>query len=361
MNRQSDNISFIIKTTRKCNLNCKYCFERDNNSKEIERSLLISLFKVLNSMYWIKKINFIWHGGEPLLLGQEFYERIIKDQKKYIKKEIYNSIQTNGTLLSKQFVTFLNENYFNIGISFDGLMQIHDINRIFPDGNKSSEIIIKNLKIVNDNTKKFGILSVLSNELLDTKPVELLDFLKENRIYKIALLPLRLCFNNREEYLIYIAKVKKYLNKFIDLIISDKYKEIELREFESKIDILFENKPRLCHEGQNCVGKYFTINNDGLISHCDKFDNFNFLKMEYNLDNFKENIESRGIEHYKNIEIEIRNKCKICKYFSLCNGGCLYDLVQMDRFGVELGTNQCLHFFYYEKAYAKICDHIRKI
>jgi len=90
-------------------------------------------------------VEFIWHGGEPLLMGIQFYEKVVELQKRY-KREgqtIENDLQTNGTLISQEWVDFFKANDFHVGVSLDGPPEVHNANRVFRSGQGSFEQVMR--------------------------------------------------------------------------------------------------------------------------------------------------------------------------------------------------------------------------
>ena len=115
-----------------CNLNCTYCYyldKADIYGKELKIPLEV-LEKSIKEYLEIndsEEITFDWHGGEPLLLGLEYFEKIVELQKKYKGgKKIFNTVQTNATLLNPDFASFFKNNNFLLGVSIDGPQGVHD-------------------------------------------------------------------------------------------------------------------------------------------------------------------------------------------------------------------------------------------
>ena len=96
-------INIIINPVgNKCNLKCEYCYTKNRKTEEnrIPAKNIFKLINFLNSVKDIKNINFTWHGGEPLLMGKGYFEKILKYQENNLKNISYNNIiQTNGLLL----------------------------------------------------------------------------------------------------------------------------------------------------------------------------------------------------------------------------------------------------------------------
>jgi uncharacterized protein len=112
----------------RCNLNCDYCFYLEKQALFPKGEDYVMSDEVLKA--YINKyitlqptpvVGFVWQGGEPTLLGLDFYRKVVELQRPYIgQKEITNSLQTNGTLLDDEWCAFLKENNFLVGLSLDG-------------------------------------------------------------------------------------------------------------------------------------------------------------------------------------------------------------------------------------------------
>ena len=103
----------IVKVTHACNLNCRYCCVGDNFDHQIiSETTLDNLFKKLSVTSTDSTI--IWHGGEPLIAGLDFYKKVIELQSQYPNHLFKNSLQTNGTLLTNEYLDFFKTNHFSI-------------------------------------------------------------------------------------------------------------------------------------------------------------------------------------------------------------------------------------------------------
>ena len=116
-----------------CNLDCSYCYYLDKakiyGGREPRMSLemLETFVREYIQANDVPEVQFNWHGGEPLVLGLDFYRKALEFEKKYADgKKIHNTIQTNGVLLNQDWCTFLRDNEFLVGVSIDGPRDIHD-------------------------------------------------------------------------------------------------------------------------------------------------------------------------------------------------------------------------------------------
>lgn len=119
-----------------CNLSCEYCYylnksHNGNVNSKMNESILRTMIDKYLSENPAHEVCFIWQGGEPLLAGLSFFEKVIYYQQKFNVKNkiIKNIIQTNATLINNKWASFLKKNNFLVGVSLDGPEHIHDIYR----------------------------------------------------------------------------------------------------------------------------------------------------------------------------------------------------------------------------------------
>jgi uncharacterized protein len=126
------------------------------------------------------EINFSWQGGEPTLLGLDFFAKVVHYQKIHCPpiKRVQNDLQTNGTLLDNQWCQFLRENYFLVGISIDGPKQMHDTYRKDSQQRGTFETVVNAITLLKKHGVEFNTLTVLNNE--NTKhPLQVYRFLRD--------------------------------------------------------------------------------------------------------------------------------------------------------------------------------------
>ncbi|MFW5960175.1 MAG: radical SAM protein, partial [Chitinivibrionales bacterium] len=125
-----------------CNLECTYCYYlekkelySESESFNMSEGVLEQYVKDYIGSVQGDEVEFLWQGGEPTLRGIGFFEKAIEYQSRYSKgKGILNTLQTNGTLLNKEWVKFLRNNSFLVGVSIDGPEHIHNRYRRYRDG-----------------------------------------------------------------------------------------------------------------------------------------------------------------------------------------------------------------------------------
>lgn len=107
MPKLSNHLSILIMPTDICNMNCVYCFHNSHHEKAGKMSLdtLKKLYDITLNEY--EQVTFIWHGGEPLVMGLTFFQSAIEMQKEYKNVKIQNRMHSNLTLLTDELVIII--------------------------------------------------------------------------------------------------------------------------------------------------------------------------------------------------------------------------------------------------------------
>ena len=154
-----------------CNLDCEYCFYLDKEklypntrSFRMTDEVLENYVRQYIEAQKVDEVTFAWQGGEPTLMGVEFFRRAVEFQKKYRRTgmRIQNSFQTNGTLLNDEWARFLKRNNFLIGLSIDGPPKLHDRLRYDKHGRPSSKDVLRGLKLLQKHGVDYNVLCVLN-------------------------------------------------------------------------------------------------------------------------------------------------------------------------------------------------------
>ncbi|SEG57153.1 anaerobic sulfatase maturase [Vibrio hangzhouensis] len=162
----------------RCNLKCDYCFylEKEDmmsspsaNDESASHNMSDRLLRKYVRDYIASQdsedIDFAWQGGEPTLAGIEFYKKVVEYQKLYGKgKRITNSFQTNAIAINKQWAEFFATNNFLIGVSIDGLAEVHDTYRISVNGRPTFERVKKAIDILKEHQVEFNTLTVVNDQ-----------------------------------------------------------------------------------------------------------------------------------------------------------------------------------------------------
>ncbi|MDP4170959.1 MAG: anaerobic sulfatase maturase [Bacillota bacterium] len=197
MNRNSS-IHILAKPTGPiCNLDCKYCyytekeayFPKDNQFR-MSHSVLESYIQQYIESQDRQEIVFAWQGGEPTLLGLEFFQKAVSLQKKYANgKRITNTLQTNGTLLNDEWCEYFSTHQFLVGLSLDGPEHIHNVYRIDRGGKPTFELVMRGISLLKKHHVEFNILTCVTKHS-SYKPLEIYHFFKQQGIQFIQFIPI---------------------------------------------------------------------------------------------------------------------------------------------------------------------------
>ena len=168
-----------------CNLRCQYCFylEKeallDSGDHRMTHEVLDAYVrKYIESQPGKEPVAFHWQGGEPTLIGLDFYRKATELQKRYAKgRRFTNTIQTNGTLLDNEWGRFLAKGKWMVGLSLDGPKEIHDRYRIDTQGKGSHDAVMRGLDVLKRHRVEYNVLASVT-PASTAAPLEVYHFLK---------------------------------------------------------------------------------------------------------------------------------------------------------------------------------------
>lgn len=168
-----------------CNLDCKYCYYTEKTALLGKSAKMMHMSDELLEEYIRQYIAiqpgavlFTWHGGEPLLRSRDFYEKVLTLQRKYANgKQIDNSIQTNGTLITDDWAKFLVDNHFLVGVSIDGPQDLHDTYRLSRSGQSSWSQVMQGIEILNKHKVEWNAMAVVTHDT-SQRPLDFYNFFR---------------------------------------------------------------------------------------------------------------------------------------------------------------------------------------
>jgi uncharacterized protein len=351
-----DNV--IVKPVgENCNLRCTYCYElnhakqenilrtvdKKNNSPVMKEDILEEIISKILSLYPLR-INFSWHGGEPLLAGIDFYENVVNLIEKYRKpgQEVKNSIQTNGTLINDTWITFFQKNSFIVGVSLDGPKELHDQYRRYPNGKGTHKDVTRGINKLKKSSVTWGIIGVMTS---DTNPELFFDYFIKQGIFEFYT-NLRCdteAFLSREEYLDYMIKI-------FDCWLKSEKSNIRIEFLDNIIWGLLGYTPRLCFMDKAC-NRFITIGIDGDVAPgCSLLFHYYDRKINVKDPRFPANLIEELSNFSDDLYTQEEEYCSSCELRRICHGGCSYNKI--------LRTKKVRGKDYYCEAYQKLFKHI---
>jgi len=324
---------FIKPVGARCNLRCSYCYYLKNGSictdaeTVMDDETLENYIEQLFSASSGDTVLFTWHGGEPLLAGIDFYRKALFFQKKHLPrgKNFLNGIQTNGTLITKEWCDFFAENRFVVGISMDGPDVFHNAMRHTEHKSGSFEKTFRGYNLLYRHGITPEILCVV-NSYNVKHPLAVYEFFKMIGTQYITFLPM-VERNNTNEGKVSKESVPAFeFGLFLTAIFNEWVKKdigvVKIQIFEEALRTAFNQEHSLCIFREKCGGVSI-VERNGNFYPCDHFvDESRLLGNinEYSLKYLLSHSEQKAFGEAK--QSTLPQYCIRCEVREMCNGEC---------------------------------------
>ena len=317
-----------------CNLDCHYCYYL--NKKDLyPKSKSFRMKDDILEEYIVqhidasseKVIRFSWHGGEPTILGLDYFRKIVALQRKHKppNRRITNGMQTNGILLDEDWCRFLAEEAFAVGLSLDGPQEMHDRYRLTKDNKPTFEQTMKGYKLLQQHRVYTDILCVVNVHNVQ-HPLEVYRFFKQIKAPYVTFLPMVEPQPDAEGGVSQITVPAEHWGVFLCTIF-DEWRDhdigqIKVQIFEEAARTAFNQEHSLCIFRPTC-GDIPVIEHNGDFYSCD-----HFVDVEHCLGNIKEIplvelLESPAQRAFGKAKLEtLPRYCQQCEVRAMCNGEC---------------------------------------
>jgi len=332
-NKMEPFILLIKPAGSNCNLDCRYCFYKNrpaNIGQGRQRMSDEVLEKFIRDYMQLRfpDAGFAWQGGEPTLMGPDFYAKAVELQKKYQSpgQQIVNTLQTNAVLLDEKWCRFLHDNNFLIGVSIDGPKEFHDHYRRDFSSAGTFDRVIKAVENLKKYKVEFNAL-VLLNDKNANHPDELFDFFVESDIRYLQFVPcveFDRAAGKVAEFSITPDQYGKFMCRLFDRWCQHGIEKMSIRDFESILLWCVNGRHTLCTFEKRCAS-YIVIEHNGDAFCCDFF-----VEPQWKLGNILETpigelaASSRKLAFIRTKQ-NLCNQCFLCRHVDLCRSGCMKD------------------------------------
>ena len=368
-----------------CNLACDYCYYLEKsklytqNPRHVMSDELLERFiKEYIESQTIPQIMFTWHGGETLMRPLSFYKRAVELQKQYGRgRQIDNSIQTNGTLLTDEWCSFFKENNFLVGISIDGPQDFHDEYRRNKLGVPSFHKVMQGIKLLKKHGVQYNCMAVV-NDYNAEYPLEFYKFFKEIGCEFLQFTPIveRLKEDNSSSstslasakdidaklapFSVSSKQWGNFLCAIFDEWVRNDVGKIFIQIFDSTLANWVGEQPGVCTMAKTC-GHAGVLEFNGDVYSCD-----HYVFSEYKLGNiYKEPLASmmysdKQLKFGADKFDKLPSQCKECNVLFACNGECPKNRFIYDKYG-EYGLNYlCEGYYKYFNHVSPYMDYMKK-
>ena len=336
-----------------CNLDCNYCYYLDKadiyggREPRMTEEMLEEVVREYIAANDVPEVTFNWHGGEPLVLGIDFYKKAIEFEQKYAGgKIIHNTIQTNGTLLNREWTSLFRKHNFLVGISIDGPQDIHDRYRKDKGRNPTFDKVIRGIGLLYSAGVEFNTMSTV-NKASEGRGLEVYQFLKSIGSHYMQFMPVlehvkypldkngkpvkgaRPFIVDPHESGAQIAPWSvsdvgfgKFMCDIFDYWVRNDVGRYYVNQFDATLANWYGVQPGTCVYAETCGGNS-VIEHNGDMYPCD-----HFVYPKYLLGNITEKSISDMMSSDLQVKfgIDKRNslpsKCRRCEWLFTCHGEC---------------------------------------
>jgi uncharacterized protein len=322
-----------------CNLSCHYCYYLEKErlfpkggsfrmpDDILEEYVLQHIDASPGSV-----INFSWHGGEPTILGLDYFRKVVALQRRHQppQRRITNGIQTNGTLLDEDWCRFLAAEGFAVGLSLDGPQEMHDRHRVTKGQHPTHQEAMRGYHLLRQHGIPCNILCVVHAQNVHN-PTEMYRFFKEVEAQYVEFLPLVESQPDEEGGVSHLTVPALAWGNFLCTIFDEwmhqDIEKVNVQIFEEVARTALGQEHALCIFRKTC-GDVPVIEHNGDFYSCD-----HFVNPEHRLGNIRERplvelLESPTQRGFGEAKWDtLPRSCRACEVREFCHGGCPKDRV----------------------------------
>ena len=331
-----------------CNLDCSYCYYTEKAALYPPRTqfrmtdaVLETYIKDYIAASALPEIMFFWQGGEPTLLGLDFFESVVELQNKYKPENqtVTNSLQTNGTLIDDSWVGFLAENNFLVGISIDGPARLHDRFRVGKKDEKTFVKVKQAIKILQAGGVEYNTLTTVQHRNFRFG-AEVYRYLRDLGVEYMQFIPIverrrpdgelagppDLEAQNKKTKITEWSVPQDGYGDFIcavfDVWRKSDVGKVFVQPFDVHLGLRMGEPSTLCINARSC-GKGLAMEHNGDLYACD-----HYVYSTHRLGNVMETpmqelvADVRQLKFGEDKHKKLPSECVACRFLTYCGGGC---------------------------------------
>jgi uncharacterized protein len=316
-----------------CNLDCTYCFYK-TRSPEFGRGKQRMSDEVLETLVRdymrldFPVAGFAWQGGEPTLMGIDFYRRVVELQKKYGRPgcQVSNALQTNAVLLDDEWCRFLHNYKFLLGISIDGPKEFHDYYRCNHSGAGTFDKVVAAIQKCKEYQVEWNTLTLLNAKNAE-HPEEVFDFLVGLGTRFLQFIPCAEWDSSAgriADFSVTPQQYGEFLCRLFDRWLEYGPTNLSVRDFDSILSYYITGEHSICMFQRQC-NQYVVVEHTGDVFCCDFFVEPRW-RIGNILDTPIDKLATDGRNRlFARVKGHLNDKCLLCRYLSICRGGCMKD------------------------------------
>ena len=321
-----------------CNLDCKYCYflskERlyPNSNFRMSETLLEEYTRQYIAAQQVPEVTFAWQGGEPTLMGLDFYKQAVGYQQKHKKPgmRIYNALQTNAVTLDDDWCAFFAQNDFLIGVSLDGPQALHDAYRVDKGGAPTFDRVMRGIGLLKQHGTEFNILTTVHAANAD-HPLEIYRFMRDEvKAQFLQFIPIVERDNDTgyqegttvTERSVTAEQYGQFLIAIFEEWVRNDVGRVFVQIFDVALAAWTGNHPGLCIFEKTC-GRALALEHNGDVYSCD-----HFVEPNHKVGNIFDIPLTEIVASDKQRAFGLAKRdtlpqyCLDCEVRFICNGGC---------------------------------------
>ena len=366
-----------------CNLRCKYCYYLEKSHlyrnapvRVMSDELLERFVQEYIQAQTMSQVLFTWHGGEPLMRPLSFYRKAVALQERYaFGRQIDNTIQTNGTLLTDEWCEFFKEHNWLVGISIDGPQEFHDEYRRTASDKPSWQKVMRGIRLLRTHGVEWNAMAVV-NDFNAGYPLEFYHFFKEMGAKYIQFAPVveRMAAHSDGRHLATLvdqecpvadfsvspAQWGDFLCAIFDEWVRHDVGQTYVEIFDCTLANWVGERPGICVYAKEC-GHAGVMEFNGDVYSCD-----HFVFPEYKLGNIRDKtlVEMLYGEQQRQFSClkhaSLPKQCKECEWEFACHGECPKNRFVNDRYGNPGLNYLCSGYRHFYEHVAPYMDFMKK-
>jgi uncharacterized protein len=340
-----------------CNLDCKYCYFLSKEMMypgsrfRMADELLETFVRQYIESQQAPEVTFAWQGGEPTLMGVEFFRRVLHYQEKYSRPgmTIHNTLQTNGTLLDDTWCQFFKKHNFLIGISIDGPQALHDAYRVNKGGAGSFAQVMRGWQLLYDHGVEYNVLCTVHaanqdyplqvyrffRDELKTQFIQFIPIVERTTTQILPLAdvgwrerdggerPLYTQSGNQvTDRSVNATKYGSFLTTIFDEWVRHDVGQIYVQMFDVALGAWLGEPGSLCIFAPTC-GRALALEHNGDLFSCDHFVEPDYLLGNIQSDHMLELVASAKQQKFgSDKQTTLPSYCRQCEVRFACHGGC---------------------------------------
>jgi len=325
-------------TGAQCNLKCDYCFflkkgllYLDSDFRMSDETMETYIRQAIEGHH-VPEVTIAWQGGEPTLMGLDFFRRTMEVEKKYIRPgmRIENTLQTNGVLIDEEWCGFFHENNFLIGLSLDGPRQLHDTYRHDKGGKSVFDKVVRAARLMQKHDVEFNILCTV-NAKNSQHPLEVYRFFRDDLEARyIQFIPIVERDNetgNQEgtqvtDRTVDPAQYGRFLIEIFDEWVRRDVGFMFVQFFDGVLASYVRGHSTLCILTPTC-GEGVALEHNGDLYSCDHFVEPRYLLGNIGQTPLPKLVASKRQRSFGRAKSEtLPNYCRKCEFLFTCHGEC---------------------------------------